>query len=146
LVLCGSVVALAAPAAAQTAAFVQNAEGPANSNFGYAIAVDGNTAVIGARLESSSGGAAYVVVRSGATWVLQQRLQADDATSSAQFGSSVAISGETLIVGSTVGTHRRRCDWRGLRLRQKRHDVGAAGEADADDTHPRQLRRVRRGH
>lgn len=100
LVLLGCLVALAAPTAAQTAAFVQNIEGPANSNFGYAIAVDGNTAVIGARLESSSGGAAYVVVRSGATWVLQQRLQAADATTSAQFGASVAISGETLIVGA----------------------------------------------
>ncbi len=41
---------------------------PDNSRFGQSVSISGDTAIIGAPLEDSSSGAAYVFVRSGATW------------------------------------------------------------------------------
>src|SRR5688572_17015953 len=63
-------------------------------SFGAAVAVSGDTAVVGAFGEDHSGlvnaGAAYVYVRSGTTWSLQQKLTASDATVADAFGGSVA--------------------------------------------------------
>jgi hypothetical protein len=47
-----------------------------------------------------SAGAAYVYVRDGHTWSLQQKLTASDAADFAQFGLSVDISGDTIVVGA----------------------------------------------
>ena len=47
-------------------------------------------------------GSAYVFVRSGGVWSQQQKLEASDATPGDQFGPSVAISGETVVVGAPV--------------------------------------------
>ena len=45
-------------------------------------------------------GAAYVFVRSGTIWNLQQKLTASDGAAGDRFGYSVAISGETVVVGA----------------------------------------------
>jgi hypothetical protein len=85
-----------------------------NDNFGYAVAVSGDTAVVGARGEDSSttgvnstsdenadlAGAVYVFVRSGTTWTQQAYLKAHQVTASDQFGYSVAVSGDTVVVGA----------------------------------------------
>ena len=42
--------------------------GPSDSFFGYSVAIDGNTAVVGAWNDNAMAGAAYVYVRSGTTW------------------------------------------------------------------------------
>ncbi len=100
------VLAVFWPAAvqAQIATLQQTIPGPPQAAFGSDTAVDGNTAVIGARFDDPGGvngaGAAYVIVRSGATWSLQQQLVASDATSGAHFGEGVAISGNTIVVGA----------------------------------------------
>jgi hypothetical protein len=65
--------------------------------FGSSVAIYGSTAVIGAPLQNSSTGAAYVFVRSSAGWSQQAELTAPDGGS---FGSSVAISGSTAVIGS----------------------------------------------
>ena len=79
----------------------------ASDNFGWTVAIDGDTAVIGARLDDTTAGtdagSAYVFVRSGSIWTQQAKLEADNATSSAQFGYSVAIDGDTIVVGALVG-------------------------------------------
>jgi hypothetical protein len=79
-------------------------DGSASDEMGYSVAVSGNTAVIGADLHnvnSNTGqGAAYVFVRSGVTWSQQTKLTASDGAADDNFGNSVAISGETVIVGS----------------------------------------------
>ena len=85
--------------------FVQQAEltasdGVANDYFGVSVAVSGSTAVVGAWLHNSSTGAAYVYVRSGATWSQQAELTASDGTINDYFGYSVAISGSTVVVGA----------------------------------------------
>jgi hypothetical protein len=70
---------------------------------GWAVAISGHTAVVGAICDSDAGlcsGSAYVFVRSAGAWTQQQKLTASDASLNDQFGSSVAISGDTALVGS----------------------------------------------
>lgn len=68
------------------------------------MAISDDTLVIGAPGESGAGGnssgAAYVYVRSGDSWVQQAYLKASNAGPGDRFGSSVAISGNTLVVGA----------------------------------------------
>ena len=71
--------------------------------FGRAVALQGDYAVIGAQYNTDGGldsGAVHIYSRSGVTWSFQQRLQASDAVSFEEFGSSIDIEGETLIVGA----------------------------------------------
>ena len=71
-----------------------------NGNFfGYSVALSGETALIGAE-GTFVGGAAYVFLRSGSIWTQQQKLTASDGQAGEQFGSAVALSGETALVGS----------------------------------------------
>ena len=75
----------------------------ANDNFGYSVAISGDTAVVGAQYEDiggTSAGAAYVFTRSGTTWTEQQKIQASDKQASDFFGYSVAIDGDTAVVGA----------------------------------------------
>ncbi len=81
------------------------ADGVANDGFGYAVALDGNTAAVGAyyAVDANGGigpGAVYVFVRSGASWSFQQKIFAGDAQSNTKFGIAVAVSGNTLLAGS----------------------------------------------
>jgi len=69
---------------------------PANGFFGDAVALDGDTAVIGDG--SYHLGSAYIFARSGSFWTLQQRLRAGATTAGVNFGLAVAIDGETLVV------------------------------------------------
>jgi drug/metabolite transporter superfamily protein YnfA len=80
--------------------------------FGESVAISGDTIVIGARNECSSAaggpddnsashaGAAYVFTRSGSTWTPQAMLKASNAESNDEFGISVAISGDRIVVGA----------------------------------------------
>ena len=72
--------------------------------FGYSVAIDGNTAVVGAYLEdpgnTSNAGSAYVFTRDGTSWNQQQKLTAGDRERSDHFGYSVAIDGDTAVVGA----------------------------------------------
>ncbi len=77
--------------------------------FGIALALDGSTALIGAPGVSASRGAAYAFLRSGSNWTQQARLQAFDGAAQDYFGGSVAILGNTAIVGAPlddVGTNQ----------------------------------------
>jgi LPXTG-site transpeptidase (sortase) family protein len=77
--------------------------------FGYAVAIDGNTAVIGARNADpdlgggalQDAGAAYVYTYNGKTWVLDATLTAKDAQPGDTFGVAVAISAGRILVGAT---------------------------------------------
>ncbi|AGN30308.1 FG-GAP repeat protein [Vibrio phage nt-1] len=77
-----------------------------SNDYASSVSLSGNTLVIGTPLEGVSAGAAYVYVRSGTTWSQQQKLLASDnglAGSYTQFGYSVAIDGEYLVVGQLGG-------------------------------------------
>ena len=73
------------------------------AQHGSAVAISGNTMVVGARHDSttaSQAGAAYVYVLSGVTWTQQAVLLASDGAATDKFGQSVAISQDTIVVGS----------------------------------------------
>jgi T5SS/PEP-CTERM-associated repeat protein len=76
--------------------------GPGDA-FGHAVAMSGELIVIGAPGDDSSApdsGAAYVFVRNGATWSQQAYLKASNPGMGARFGTSVAVWGDTLVVGA----------------------------------------------
>jgi hypothetical protein len=77
-------------------------DGAAGDAFGYSVAVYGDTAVIGARLDADKSGSAYVFVRSGGTWAQQFKLTAtvDDGAANDRFGQSVAVYGDTAVIGA----------------------------------------------
>lgn len=69
--------------------------------FGGAVAISDDTAIVGTMGRSDTAGTAYVFVREGDLWSQQQRLTASDGRTRDWFGWSVAISGDTAIVGAT---------------------------------------------
>jgi len=71
----------------------------AGDHFGSSVAISGDCVVVGAYADDD-GGSAYVFARSGTTWVLQAKLTADDAAADDYFGDSVAISGDSIVVGA----------------------------------------------
>ncbi|MFN2500688.1 MAG: carboxypeptidase regulatory-like domain-containing protein [Pyrinomonadaceae bacterium] len=86
--------------------------GAANDFFGGNVAISGDTAVVGADSDDVGAnrdqGSAFVFVRTGTTWALQSQLNAVGGAADDQFGSSVAISGDSVIVGAfadDVGTN-----------------------------------------
>src|SRR3989304_3551021 len=68
--------------------------------FGWAVAVSDATAVVGVPGDEAGRGSAYVFVRSGTAWSQQAKLIAADPAAGDQFGWSVGISGETVVVGA----------------------------------------------
>jgi autotransporter-associated beta strand protein len=72
-----------------------------NDLFGFSVSLSGDTAVIGAVGDNSSTGSAYVFVRSAGVWTQQAKLTASDAAAGDSFGGSVAISGNTVIIGAS---------------------------------------------
>jgi uncharacterized protein (DUF2345 family) len=75
-------------------------DGVASDALGSSVAVEGNTAVVGAPGKATAQGAAYVFARTGITWTQQQELLAGDGEAGDFFGSSVAIDGSTAVVGA----------------------------------------------
>ena len=72
-------------------------------DLGEAVAIDGDTVVVGDGSEDENGtnaGAAYVFVRSGGSWSEQQKLLADDGAGGDSFGASVDVDGDTIVVGA----------------------------------------------
>ena len=94
-----------------------------SNNFGWSVALSGDTLAVGARHEPSSttgidstpnnlaasAGAAYLYGRNNKIWTQQAYIKASNTDADDRFGSSVALSGDTLAVGaifedsSTVG-------------------------------------------
>lgn len=83
--------------------------------FGDSVSISGDTIVVGAPWEDSEAtgvngeeeddsarqsGAAYVFVRNGSTWSQQAYLKASNAGAGDQFGESVAVSGDSILIGA----------------------------------------------
>ncbi|MBI5531642.1 MAG: FG-GAP repeat protein [Deltaproteobacteria bacterium] len=82
------------------------ADGDDSDRFGHAVAISGDTAVVGARTKGA--GAAYVFKRDATNWTEQAKLTASDGMDGDQFGYAVCLSSNTVVVGaigadSTVG-------------------------------------------
>ncbi len=80
--------------------------GASEDRFGAAVAVSGDTAVVGAYQHDTpaglDAGSAYVFVRSGAVWTYQASLNASDGAAFDNFGGSVAVSDGTALVGAPL--------------------------------------------
>jgi hypothetical protein len=76
-------------------------DGASGHSFGTSVTVLGDTAVIGAPLDNSSQGSVYVFTRSGTVWTEQAKLTASDGSASDEFGVSVSMSGNTIVVGAS---------------------------------------------
>jgi trimeric autotransporter adhesin len=101
--------------------YLRFAQSDANDNFGASIAISEDTMVVGAPSEDSNAvgpfrgediasaaendaaqnaGAAYVFVRNGELWELRAYLKPSNTAVGALFGTMVAISGDTIVIGA----------------------------------------------
>ena len=71
--------------------------------FGRSVAIDGATVVVGAIFGNNDKGATYVfhTTDGGATYGQVAKLTASDAAANDYFGRSVAIDGDTVLIGAT---------------------------------------------
>jgi hypothetical protein len=96
-------------------AYLKASNTGATDGFGQWVSASGDTVVVGAYLEDSNAagvdgnqsdnsaaqsGAAYVFVRNGTTWSQQAYLKASNTGASDEFGWSVSVSGDTVVVGA----------------------------------------------
>jgi hypothetical protein len=96
-------------------AYLKASNTDASDAFGTSVAIAGDTIVVGAPAEDSNAttvggdganddaadsGAAYVFVRSGTAWSPQSYLKAGNAGAGDAFGTTVAVSGDTIVVGA----------------------------------------------
>lgn len=75
-------------------------DGSANTYFGVSVALSRDTVLIGASGSGDYRGAAYVFVRRGTTWTQQAKLTAADGATGDTFGGSVALHGDTALIGA----------------------------------------------
>lgn len=78
-------------------------DGIADDQFGNSVSMSKDTLVIGAPGDDDKGsasGSVYVFVYDNGAWVKQAKLLASDGAAGDDFGRSVGISGETIVVGA----------------------------------------------
>ena len=71
----------------------------AGDEFGDSVAISGTTAVVGAHFHAG-GGQAYVFTETGGVWKQVAELKGSDTATGDFFGTSVAISGATAVIGA----------------------------------------------
>ena len=96
-------LALPAPAAALEQKLTAS-DGAADDFLGVSVAVDGDTALVGAPFDdvgaNTEQGAVYVFTRTGDGWTQTAKLIASDGAADDFFGFSVAIEGDTIVAGA----------------------------------------------
>ncbi|WP_386070547.1 Ig-like domain repeat protein [Tahibacter sp. UC22_41] len=79
-------------------------DGAMDYNFGTSIAIEGNTALIGAKGVTVSGaggaGAVYVFTETDGVWSQTQKLTATDPYPAANFGNALSLSGDRVVIGA----------------------------------------------
>jgi hypothetical protein len=80
---------------------ITGSDSAAGDWFGSAVAVSGDTAVIGAPNKNAEAGAAYVYTRTGNGWKEEAQIIAHDSAPGDRFGAAVAIDKDTLVVGAS---------------------------------------------
>ena len=83
-------------------------DGAAGDEFGWAVGISGETVVVGAHFADMGGnsgqGAAYLYGRKAGTfnnWEQVAKLTATDGAANDGFGRSVAVSGDTVVIGAS---------------------------------------------
>ncbi|MDX1983962.1 MAG: FG-GAP repeat protein [Bryobacteraceae bacterium] len=121
-------------------AYLKASNTGAGDEFGRSVSVSGDTIVVGAWLESSAAtgvngnqadnaanlaGAAYVFLRSGGAWSQQAYLKASNTGGNDRFGWSVAVAGDTIVVGALLEASNAT----GVNGNQSNNNAAAAGAA-----------------
>ena len=78
-------------------------DGQVGDSFGYSVASDRNYMVVGAVYSDSLGlnsGSVYVYENVGGVWTENTKLLASDGTEGQEFGYSVSISGDFILIGA----------------------------------------------
>ncbi|MEZ4630672.1 MAG: discoidin domain-containing protein [Deinococcales bacterium] len=79
-------------------------DGASYDEYGSAVALDRDTAVVGAFAhdgKAPNAGAVYIYQKlSNGDWVMQQKLEPEQARESMAFGRAVALSGDSLLIGA----------------------------------------------
>jgi hypothetical protein len=75
-------------------------DGQLNDGFGATVASDGNYLVVGAPSYNMHMGYAILYEKIGGVWKEKIKLQASDSTEIQEFGCSVSISGDYIIIGA----------------------------------------------
>jgi len=70
-----------------------------DSQFGYSVSIDGNYLIAGS-VQDGNTGAAWIFKKEDTSWTRQQKLTHSDILVNEQFGTGVAISGDTAVVGA----------------------------------------------
>ena len=99
----------------------------ADDLFGWAVALDGDFALIGAPRDDDGGsdsGSAYIFQRVSGSWTQVAKLTASDADVGELFGWSVAINGDLAVIGAIFGDNATL------------DDVGAVYVFDRNDPNP----------
>lgn len=96
-------------------AYIKASNSEANDRFGFSVSISGDTLVVGAYYEDSDAtgvdgdemsssflysGAAYVFTRTTGVWSQQAYLKASNTNAGDNFGFSVAVSGNVVVVGA----------------------------------------------
>lgn len=83
-------------------------DGVAGDFFGYAVAIQGDTALVGAHFATVDGhaqqGATYVFRHADGVWTQTQKLVAADGTTQSYFGAALALDGDHAFVGAYAAT------------------------------------------
>lgn len=121
-------------------AYIKPLNTGAGDRFGVSVSIDGDSIAVGAYNEDSNAtgingngfnnsatnsGAAYVFVRSGVSWSQQAYVKATNTEAQDEFGLSVALHGDTLVVGA----HREASDALGVGGSQTNNNATFAGAA-----------------
>ena len=121
-------------------AYLKASNANAGDSFGVSVAISGELVVVGAQGESSNAtgvngnqsdnsanasGAAYIFERNGGAWSQQAYLKASNTDVFDDFGSSVAISGELVIVGAQLESSNAT----GVNGNQSDNSAGGSGAA-----------------
>jgi hypothetical protein len=79
-------------------------DGEQFNQFGWSVALEGSTAMVGAIGATVGGnsakGAVYVFTESGGTWSQTQKFSSDDGVAGDSFGWSIALDGNTALIGT----------------------------------------------
>ena len=84
-------------------AMITASDGGDAEQFGFAVDIDGDIAVVGTVFPDNLTGAAYVIERDGSgNWSEVKKLLASDGAHDDEFGGAVAVSGEIILVSARL--------------------------------------------
>jgi FG-GAP repeat len=84
---------------------ITDATGTLADNFGQAVSISGNRAIVGASLDDEAytdQGSAIIFQYNGSNWVQIQKITDGDARAGDNFGNAVSIDGNNVVVGASL--------------------------------------------